>query len=544
MFQANAILSIMELFKWRQAVLLTEKDSYSVGLSFDINLLSKSSGIHLQQFFYETFTPDLYDRIRSTGYKIIIVIGTVYTLPQNVEDLTSDNGYIWIITEHLAIINEQVGFPKVYHNGFVTKPPLLITSQLTDFIEEASTIDTHIEDRCETYVYQNNAYTTHIMNAFDAIFNAAISCYVNHVDACDKNLLLEILEESQVDGLTEPIYFNDSKGPAIYEIYTINSVGKTEPFFLWSGSCIATSVYCKKFSDPEFCVSSILTQNVSDGCVLQNEAVWPGDRPIPTDGYFIMVINLDHELSVASIVVGGLLLCMLSISISYSLKNSHRKTISEIGLFFMLFVMTGLSVMSFYLMISVGIPSKALCTLRIWMGYLGYVMAITPFIIKARKFRKQHKNMHTTLTLPLFLKLYALFLAPMIIILIIWSAVRLPTILIEEINGATHMTCQGGGVFAYISLGYCCLLTVLNLIFSLQIDRNKVSYAKWSKIIAYILFLNGLLGFALGYQIIGSVDSGVNMYQSHITTLVFISSGIFATLLCLMLPTLKQLYEK
>lgn len=545
MAQARSILSLMDSLNWRHSILLTAKDPYSVGLSYDLVTQSKGYGMKINQLFFDRFTPDLFKRVKEIGYKVIIVVGTTYILPDSVGDLTSENGYTWIFAEYIGAVNKNVGFPKVYHNSLVAKTPFLNSAELLEFKEAAEEIEDLLPEMCKPYSVFSNFYTPHIVDAYNAYFNSAHRCLYQHGDLCTNQLIIEDLRSSSIDGLGGVIHLNESLGSEMYEIHKIDEPD-TLPFFIWSESVINVDEYCEKLDneDKEECKDSAVYKELNDAHIIHNMAIWPGiGKRVPTDGSFVYVLGLDENVSVASIVIGFFFLILVSMSICFIIKHAESKYIEDSGLLFNIMVLLGVGLLSIYLIISVGVPSVALCNLRIWTGYLGFCMTLIPFIIKSRKYRRHHKKVDSVLTYSYFIKLYALIIGPIILVLILWSSISTPNIQSEELNGVINLSCEGGTPFTYIALGYSALLVLVNLVFAIQIDKERVKEAKWIQLIAYIIFLNSLLGLSIGYLIIGSLISAKNMFATHITMISFMGLGMMASTLCLVGPKALSILE-
>lgn len=513
--QSDVWVSIMKHYDWRQCAILASNDAYGSGIASAFQNSASSSSISITTVaYFSTSDTDFSGplaSIKATKAKVIMLSalaggGGRRALKQAAQKgmLGPNSGYTWIIAEGAATrglllsdtTNNETSlsnaeFQAALAGNLGTQPRGGSGEVWNDLIGNWSSIsnDTDYPGAPDRSIVTTDVYVPYAVDAVYAIAHALRDLVVNNKNITGNNMRTALAATS-FTGVTGEVFFDSNYDRTVpYYMTNILSNGTFSAVADWTVGANGTTA------------SFNVTKRV----------VWPdGSTTTPGDGlprteYWI---EWNSAASIAILVFVGIamLICIVTIILIGKLSDTPIMRLASPT--FLITTLVGLTMFFSSLVPWMGYPSPASCNLRNWLGHLGFCLALAAIIAKTYRvdviFRRRKKIKRIIVTNWELAKYVALIMAPITILLIIWTIVDRPkaTRVTDSDNNRLNVVCGSGSpAWLVAALVYDAFLMLLSLFLSFRTRRvpdgfNETWYIYLS---GYNTLVMGILGVSLGY---------------------------------------------
>lgn len=206
------------------------------------------------------------------------------------------------------------------------------------------------------------------------------------------------------------------------------------------------------------------------------------------------------------------------------IKYRYTPVMSYSSPYFLLLSLLGLAIFSSSILFWVGVPTDAICSLRVWFGFIGYCLVLIPLILKTwrvwRIFKPRKMLKKVTLTNMSLLKYGGLILLIPTVFLILWTAIdplKKKIEYVAYINKYSYTCANRSQVWHLVLLFTVCIILMVMLFLSISTRNAPSSFSEtyWLNLIYMLTIVVLILAIILGYSINSPV--GIN-----ISVMVFI----------------------
>lgn len=505
----------MKHYDWRQVAILASNDAYGSGISSAFLSNASANGISVATVAYfgtsdTDFTAPLAS-IRNTKAKVIILSalaggGGRLALKQAAIKgmLGPDSGYTWIIAEGSAsrglllsdstanetsLTNAQ--FQAALAGNLGTQPrggsgP--IWDQLIDNWKAIEN-DPDFPGAPDVSIVTSDVYVPYSVDAAYAIAHAFRSLVQNNRTITGANMR-SALAATSFTGVTGEVFFD-------------SNYDRSVPYYMTNIASNGTfSVVADWRVNPS---SNVATLSVT------GTVIWPGGgTTTPGDGLprVLFWIEWSSATSITILVFVGIAMLICIITIILVAKLSSTPIMRLASPTFLITTLIGLTMFFSSLVPWMGYPNEASCSLRNWLGHMGFCLALAAIIAKTYRvdviFRRRKKIKRIIVTNWELAKYVALIMAPITILLIIWTIVdrAKPVRITDSNNNRINVVCGARSpAWLIAALVYDAFLMLLSLFLSFRTRRvpdgfNETWYIYLS---GYNTLIMGILGVVLGY---------------------------------------------
>lgn len=517
----------MNLFDWRNAIILIARDAYSISLSHDIINYGNKNNIDFVQIIYDkTDNPsDIADRIKETNLKIIVFIGSDEFFPSPFQSLNAKDNYVWIFSEYIGEELYRQGLNEwLTENALITRPLSRTTK-----MEKLNLIKEKIaeyEDICKNSMYEW-AYLLFTIDSVDSMLQAYENCLndLDETSCSNRETYFEYLNELQMEGLIGNVDFHNNKTIEVYELHKADMKRTIPVSSLTPGECNKTN-FCEHFTNSQEDCMKYSREHYdieTNSCTLVNFASWPGkDKKVPADGIVPSFIDMNHSVTIISFVISFSLLILFTITLSIVLKYGETDVIIKSGKLFLVSILVGLILMVLSYLFYIGLPNGWTCNLRIWTFYLSYSFVLAPLIIKGRILQVASINRTEPKSFIIskdIIILYSIIIGPVIGLLILWSSIIQPQR--DIIEG--HFTCTLSTPFSIVGFIYFTLLIITNVVIIMTTKKIDDVYkeTEYLKTMSILIFFQGCIYIIFNLMIIDLV--GIAIVQIVLLSLLAVS---------------------
>lgn len=514
--QTQVWISLMQHYGWQQCAVLASNDAYGTGVASAFVNSTTDANINVKVVGY--FSPTSSDfssqlsSIRHSGAKIIILAaiagqGGRLCLKQaaTMGMLGQGTGFLWIIAEGTAsfpllisdaytgewpITNAQ--FEQALFGNIGTRPQggsgplwdLALSTWVNGSLNPALFPGAGSASVVETDIY--------VPYAFDAVYTVAhayLALAQNGDDATNGTLLREALANTDFVGVTGRIQFDenfDRNAPyAIMNMQNVPNLFKEVGIWTFFDGVIELSI--------------------------TSPIIWPGGSlTAPGDGlpHTLYWIQWSSVVSIVLVILAGLAILLMTATGAIVFWYADTPIMRLASPVFLTITLAGLSMMYSSIIPWMGEPSTASCTIKLWLGFVGFVAALSAIIVKTYRVyvifshkRKVKKIIVTNLQL---VKYVGVLVAPLIILLIVWTAVDLPhpTNTLDFTNVRVDVMCASkSNAWLIACIVYCALMMLVSLALSFRTRHvpdgfNETWYVYLS---GYNTIIMGIVGVTVGY---------------------------------------------
>lgn len=509
--QAKVWVSIMQHYDWKQCAVLASNDAYGSGVSSAFLNLATQAGISVSTVSY--FAPSDHDMtgaleaVRASKAKIIILAaiaggGGRITLKQAVlaKMMGSDSGFTWILAEGSAspalLLAASTESETTLSNanfrtgllGNIATKPRGGAGALWD-----SLIDTWVNGGLNTTLYPGSGSTNIVTTDVYVPYSVDAMYTVAHAfrKLAQQNLslsggnLTKVLKETDFVGVTGRVRFDTNQDRNVP--YAILNIRDTTNFFEAYG---------------EWSVDAI---------TLSGEAIWPdGTTQVPGDGLprTLYWIRWNHPAAIVFLILVAICIVICAATAIIVLRFADTPVMRLASPWFLVVTLVGLALFFSSLVPWFGTPQSVSCILRNWLGHLGFCLAIAAIIAKTYRvdviFRRRKKIKRIIVTNFELFKYVAIIISPMLILLVIWTAIDRPKTknVIDIDNKRINVVCASKSpAWLIAAFVYDAFLMCLSLFLSFRTRRvpdgfNETWYIYLS---GYNTIIMGILGVTLGY---------------------------------------------
>lgn len=462
MDQTETIVKAMKYYGWEQAVVLTETDSYSIGLAFFFSEKSfRTLRRESQLYFKDTLDPDavshIRDRIIESGIKIVILfssgkqdIGLEYLINSlNNEELGYE--YTFILSE--AIIN--------YYLRQEEKPTFL---QGHLAIRPYCNPDLPVNIACHESLYRDNIYHA-IQMIHQYAFRRTCKQYYSRdfIIDLDENVLSLEVGRFLEDGNLRPVgRWRDSEGLIMHDD--------------------------------------------------EADVPWPGNLSSkPSDG--TEHLGWDSSVAIVGVVLLTILLILVIITTSIIIWKRDFPLIRQSSPLFLILILVGLLIYSLSLLFWVGYPNNHKCIAKNWFSVIGFGLSISSIISKTWRVRMifvKSKSFKIRVITNLQLAIYmSILMAPYLLLLVIWTALIETSDPIGPSYGVfIPNTCDlRYPAFLILIMIYSFILVVVMIVLSIQTRKIPSGYREsfWIHIMSYAIAMNAAVATLLSFILYNNV---------------------------------------
>lgn len=513
--QSQVWVSIMKHYDWRQCAILASNDAYGSGIVSAFQSNATSNGISVSTVAYfstsETDFSSSLEAIRSTKAKVIMLSalagsGGRLALKQAAVKgmLGPKSGYTWIIAEGSAtralLLSDSTESEYTLSNadfaaalaGNLGTQPRGGSGDLWDSLIatwKTKSNDTDYPGAPDTSIVSSDVYVPYSVDAAYAIAYAFRKLVLSNTTITGSSMRTALAATSFV-GVTGNVAFDSNYDRTVpYYMTNILSNGTFLAVGDWSVNANTSAV------------TFTVTKTV----------VWPGGTTTtPGDGlprtqYWI---EWSSATSITILVFVGIAMTICIVTIILIAKLSNTPIMRLASPTFLITTLIGLTMFFSSLVPWMGYPNQASCSLRNWLGHLGFCLALAAIIAKTYRvdviFRRRKKIKRIIVTNWELAKYVAIIMAPITVLLIIWTIVDRPKVtqIADSDNNRINIAC-GSGSLAWLvaALVYDAFLMLLSLFLSFRTRRvpdgfNETWYIYLS---GYNTLVMGILGVTLGY---------------------------------------------
>lgn len=500
---------------WKQCAVLASNDAYGTGVAstFQNSTLEVDITVKVIGYFPPTstdFTAPLRS-IKNSGAKLVILAaiagqGGRRCLKQAAQMgmLGSNSGFTWIIAEGTASLplllspafaNESSlstsDFEQALLGNLGTRPQgghgelwnQTVTTWLSGHLDPTLFPGAGSTDVIETDIYMPYAFDT-----VYTVAHAYLSLATQALPVTGPNLR-NALRNTDFVGVTGRVQFDehfDRNAP-----YSIMNIQNTASLFVQVGTWTA--------------------EDGASNLSISEPIIWPdGTQNIPSDGlpHTLYFIKWNSVTSIVLLSFAGV--CTLLMISTSAIVGVYADTpvIRLASPWFLIITLFGLAVLFGSIFAWMGEPTNASCTVRIWLGFIGFVMAFAALIVKTYRvfviFRRRRKVKRIVVTNIQLVKYVLVIMLPVVILLVVWTAIDMsrPAFIIDVPNNRINVVCRSKSAAWLIGgLVYCALLMLVSLALSWKTRRvpggfNETWYVYLS---GYNTILMGVIGVAVGY---------------------------------------------
>jgi ABC-type branched-subunit amino acid transport system substrate-binding protein len=515
--QAQVWVSLMKQYDWKQCAVLASNDAYGSGVSSDFLNLAQAEGISVNtvSFFAPSDTdmaPAL-EAVRQSRAKIVILAaiaggGGRIAMKQAVlaNLMGPESGYTWIVAEGSAssalllssdtegeTALSNVDFRRALLGNLGTKPrggagPLW--NALIDRWQNGNLNDTLYPGAPSLDVVSNDVYVPYSVDAVYTIAHAFRKMAERNISLTGDHLRT-LLSETDFEGVTGNVQFDSNYDRSVP--YSVLNIRDTSKFFEGVGEW------------------SRVTPDAEASLVISGEVIWPdGTTKVPGDGLprDLYWIHWSHAAAIVILVLVALMILVCIITAVFVAKFSDTPVMRLASPFFLVVTLVGLAVFFSSLVPWFGEPTLVPCSLRNWLGHMGFCVAMAAIIAKTYRvdviFRRRKKIKRIIVTNLELFKYMAIAVAPMLILMIIWTIIDRPKPkrVVDVDKNRINVVC-GSKTPAWLiaAFVYDAFLMCLSLFLSFRTRRvpdgfNETWYIYLS---GYNTAVMGILGVTLGY---------------------------------------------
>lgn len=503
-----------QYFNWQQVAMLASNDAYGTGVAsaFVTNATNIGLKVATVAYFGTTdtdFTSPLAS-VKSSGARIIILAavagaGGRAVMKQAVLSnmIGSSSGYTWIIAEGSASLSALIGayndsssvtnaqLQEALYGNLATKPrggfgP--VWDQIADIWVNGSLNATlypgagNINALADAYVPYSIDSVYAVAFAYWNLAQQGLSFTGAHLKTA--------LQQLSFEGVTGTVEFDKNQDrQAPYQIMNIQRTSAVfEPVGTWSTVSGSTNI------------------SVTNAAI-----IWPdGTNNVPGDGlpHTFYWIEWNSPVSIVFIVLAGIAIICMGLSGLLLAKYEHTPVMRLASPWFLGITLFGLAMMFGTIIATMGQPTEASCTVRDWLGFVGFVVAMSSIVAKTYRvdviFRKRRRIKKVSITNVELIKYVVGIIAPIIILMIVWTILDRPqpSYSNDFTNLRINVVCRsksiGWIVGAFI---YCAVLLLLGLVLSFRTRSVPDGFNEtWYVYISgYITVLFGVLGVVLGF---------------------------------------------
>lgn len=505
----------MNHYDWRRCAILASNDAYGAGIPSAFLTDSSSRGISVTTVAYfnngaTDFTVAL-EAIRSTGAKIIMLSaladeGGRLALKQAVKlgMLGPKSGYTWILSEGAAVNAllldpafegefdlSNADFQAALAGSLGTQPRGGSGDLWNNMVWfwGNSTNNPDYPGAPSIDVIANDIYVPYSVDAVYSVAHALRSLVVAGTPI-NGTTVKAALAATEFEGVTGRVFFNSDQDRIVpYVMTSLLTDGSFLPVADWS---VDSKTGVANFT---------VTKSV----------VWPdGTTATPSDGiprleYWIKWSSAT-SIAILTLVGIAILICVATVIIIIKLGKTPIMRLASPA--FLVITLVGLMIFFSSLVPWMGHPNPAACSLRNWLGHLGFCLAIASIIAKTYRvdviFRRRKKIKKVVVTNLELFKYVAIIMAPIIILMIVWTIVDRPLVkqVSDSENNRINITCGSGSpAWLIAALVYDAFLMFVSLFLSFRTRRvpdgfNESWYIYLS---GYNTLIMGILGIVLGY---------------------------------------------
>jgi ABC-type branched-subunit amino acid transport system substrate-binding protein len=514
--QGAAWVSALRHFKWEACAVISTSDAYGSGASNVLLNLAPTYNISVlrsTQFSVNTPSTGIIANVRSlrdSGAKVI-VIAAVFADARNVliaaygeGMLGPKTGYTWILSEAAAVeslfragdewdaklkaaLPGSIGTRPVYGSGPLWDQFLSIwnTKNATEYTGARAPI--------------TDGYAPYVIDGLYAFAYAADALIKNNTQPRGI-AFFNALKAVSFSGVTGTVRFDKNLDrPSDYEILNCApdtyEGGVTGSFWRtvgrWSG--IANEV---TFTD-------------------ESKLWWPngaGPANLPVDGlarerYYI---RWDSAYAIVVAIITALLLALMIFTIVVIILRRDTPVMRHASVSFLITMVIGFMLLYVSQFFWFADPTPALCNLRVWFGFMGYVLAYGSLLGKTfriyRIFSANKKLVRTVITDAQLVPYIIVITGIQLVILILWVSLN-PFTPIENLNGAKTLYNRGCGtdaiVWPALSLAYCGVLALVTLFLSFNTRKVPASFREtfWINNASFVILFIAAVAVAVGILI-------------------------------------------
>lgn len=509
-------MQLLRHFKWEAVAVISTSDAYGSGASNVLNNLAPTYNISVlrsTQIPVNSNPAAIVPNIRSlkeSGAKIIVIAAvfadarTILRAAYDEGMLGPQTGYTWILSEAAAVeslfrANDEwdaklkaalvgaIGTRPVYGSGafwdqFIS---VWMTRNSSQFTGAGAPI--------------TDGYAPYVIDALYAFAHAA-DALIRNGTYPRGTAFFNQLKRTRFDGVTGDVRFDKNLDRASdYEILNCapeSHPGGTPNVFWrtvgrWSGSANTVT-----FPDEEV-------------------LYWPtgaGAVNLPTDGVarerFFIRWNSPYAIIVS--VILGLLIALMIFTIVVVIIYRNTPVMGHASVSFLVTMVVGFIFLYVSQFFWFGDPTVALCNLRVWFGFTGFVLSYASLLGKTsriyRIFSANKRLVRTVITDAQLMIQIGCMVGVQLIILVLWVSIS-PFSPTESINSAKTMYNRSCGtpalVFPALSMAYCALLSVVTLFLSFSTRKVPSSFREtfWINNASFVVLFIAAVVVAVGILI-------------------------------------------
>lgn len=507
----------MKKYDWRQCAVLSSNDAYGTGASSAFLNEASSASISVTAVAY--FSPSdtdfgaALDAVKNSKAKIIVLAalgggGGRLVLKQALKKgmLGPKSGYTWILSEAsastaLLLLPGDTGqefgvtnaeFRAALLGTLATRPRGGSGALWDSLIQKwaSSTDSPETPGAPSTSVITNDVYVPYSVDAVYTVAHAFRSL-VNQSIPVTNLEMKKALAKTAFMGVTGWVVFDSNFDRSVP--YNLLNMQDSEALFERVGEWAINP----STNRPELTVSRTI--------------VWPGGTTdVPSDGLprTLFWVKWNSAASISILVFVGIAILLCLITIFFIAKLSDTPIMRLASPWFLITTLVGLALFFSSLVPWMGRPNPASCALRNWLGHVGFCLAIAAIIAKTYRvdviFRRRKKIKRIVVTNLELLKYVAIIMAPIIILLVVWTIVDRPkpSNSLDSGNNRINVVCGSKSpAWLIAAFVYDAFLMALSLFLSFRTRRvpdgfNETWYIYLS---GYNTIVMGILGVTLGY---------------------------------------------
>lgn len=402
-------------------------------------------------------------------------------------------------------------------------------------------------------------YIPYILDAFDAIV------YAFSDDRCgDKNFACkEVLDHLEFDGVTGRVFINTTRNTPfdiLNLVYDENIQALSmKPIGIWTndyfidsgvqlneGKCLPNDAQFNVYGDAELCLERCENtyhrayayqheaKNGSDNghvyncaCYITNlstsgyeiilahdDIQWSHNNRYPEDGSIrkVYFITWDNPIAIVAVILLGIILCCVSFTFAVIIKFRNTPVMVYSSSQFLLLSLSGLTLLAISSIFWIDQPSETLCSLRAWVGFIGYALVITPLISKTWRvwkiFKPRRKLRRVSLTNFDLIKYTLVIVAIYIVVLIFWTIFdRMDQDMqfSSSVNMYVYHCVSQSQMWSLSLFILSGILLITLLVLSIQTRRSPIEFREthWINITSFISIFLAIIGISLGYTLSG-----------------------------------------
>lgn len=514
--QGAAWVSILRKFKWEAVGVISTSDAYGSGASNVLSTVAPTFNISVlrsTQFSVGAQPSAVVANIRSlkdSGAKII-VIAAVFADARTVLRVALDEGMLGPNTGYTWILSEAAALESLFKNGDEYDAKLKAAMPGTLGTRPVYGSGTFWNTFLAEW-YRRNAtlfvgagqpitdgYAPYVIDGLFAFAYASDALIRNGTVPTGLNLF-NALKNTRFTGVTGSVLFDKNLDrPSDYELLncqpdTYN--GGTAGVFwrtvgLWNS---ATS-----------------EANYNDLTTIY----WPngaGNDNLPKDGLArdIFFIQWNSAYAIVVSIITAILLALMIFSIIVIIIKRDTPVMRHASVSFLVTMVFGFMFLYASQFAWFGNPDQGSCNVRIWLGFMGFVLAYASLLGKTfriyRIFSANKKLVRTIITDAQLVPYIIIITGVQLVILILWVSLN-PFQPFESLNSAKTLINRGcttnAVVWPALSLCYCALVALATLFLSFSTRKVPASFREtfWINNASFVVLFIAAVAVAVGILI-------------------------------------------